>query len=72
MAVKTLTINGKEVSATEKQTLLDVARDNGIDIPTLCHMDGIEDIGACRLCVVEVAGSNKLLPACATKVTEGM
>jgi len=72
MAVNTLTINGKEVSATEGQTVLEVARENGIKIPTLCHMDGIGDIGACRLCLVEVEGSPKLFAACVTKVTEGM
>ena len=48
------------------------ATDAGIDIPTLCHLDGLGDVGACRLCLVEVAGTNKLLPACVTKVAEGM
>ena len=72
MAVKTLTINGKDVSAPEEQTILEVARDNGVEIPTLCHLEGISDIGACRLCVVEIAGSNKLQAACVTTVAEGM
>jgi bidirectional [NiFe] hydrogenase diaphorase subunit len=72
MAVKTLTINGKEVSAADDQTLLQVAKDNGIAIPTLCHLDGVSDVGACRLCVVEVQGSNKLQASCVTAVTEGM
>ena len=70
--VKTLTIDGKEVCAAEHQTILEVARENGIDIPTLCHFDGLKGIGACRLCVVEVKGSNKLLPACVTQAQEGM
>jgi bidirectional [NiFe] hydrogenase diaphorase subunit len=70
--VKTLTIDGKEVCAAEDQTILEVARENGIDIPTLCHFDGLNEIGACRLCVVEVKGSNKLLPACFTQAQEGM
>ena len=62
-------IDGKPVSAGQDQTLLDVARENGIEIPTLCHLDGLSDVGACRLCLVEVEGSAKLLPACATKAT---
>ena len=70
--VKTLVIDGKEVSARAGQTILEVARENGIDIPTLCHLDGLNDVGACRLCVVEVKGNNKLFPACVTSVFEGM
>jgi bidirectional [NiFe] hydrogenase diaphorase subunit len=72
MAVKTLTINGKEISAAEDATVLQAATEAGIKIPTLCHMDGVYDVGACRLCLVEVAGTPKLLPACTTKVGEGM
>jgi bidirectional [NiFe] hydrogenase diaphorase subunit len=72
MAVKTLTIDGKSVSADESESVLQVATDAGIHIPTLCHLEGLSDIGACRLCIVEVAGTNKLLPACTTKVAEGM
>jgi bidirectional [NiFe] hydrogenase diaphorase subunit len=72
MAVSTLTIDGREVSAHEEQTLLDVARENGINIPTLCHLDGVGDIGACRLCLVEIEGSPKLQAACVTKPVEGM
>jgi bidirectional [NiFe] hydrogenase diaphorase subunit len=72
MAVKTLTIDGKSVTADESESILEVATDAGIHIPTLCHLEGLSDIGACRLCIVEVAGANKLLPACATKVAEGM
>jgi len=72
MAVKTLTIDGKLVSAREEQTVLDAARDAGIDIPTLCHLEGVHDAGACRLCLVEVKGANRLLPACVLKVAEDM
>ena len=72
MAVKTLTIDGKLVSAREDETLLDAARGAGIRIPTLCHLDGLSEAGACRLCLVEVAGSGKLQPACVTRVREGM
>jgi bidirectional [NiFe] hydrogenase diaphorase subunit len=72
MTVKTLTINGQAVSAREDETILEVAREAGIPLPTLCHLDGLSDIGACRLCLVEVAGSTKLQPACTTRVAEGM
>src|SRR5215467_12526790 len=72
MAAKTLTIDGKQVSADESATILEAATDAAIKIPTLCHLEGVYDVGACRLCLVEVAGINKLLPACTTKVSEGM
>src|SRR6516165_8174727 len=72
MAAKILTIDGKEVSADESATILEAATDAGISIPTLCHLDGVYDVGACRLCLVEVAGTPKLLPACTTQVSEGM
>jgi bidirectional [NiFe] hydrogenase diaphorase subunit len=72
MAAKTLTIDGKLVSAAEGQSLLDAARDAGIPIPTLCHLDGVGDVGACRLCMVEIEGSAKLQPACIAQVAEGM
>ncbi len=72
MTVKTLQIDGKPVSAGVDQSLLDVARENGVELPTLCHLDGLGDVGACRLCLVEVKGSSKLLPACTTEAVEGM
>ncbi|HTX77675.1 MAG TPA: 2Fe-2S iron-sulfur cluster-binding protein, partial [Terracidiphilus sp.] len=70
--VKTLTIDDQEVSARRGQTVLEVAIENGIEIPTLCHLEGLHDVGACRLCLVEIKGSNKLQPACVTQVFEGM
>jgi bidirectional [NiFe] hydrogenase diaphorase subunit len=72
MTVKTLLLDGKPVSAAEGQSLLDLCRENGVRLPTLCHLDGLGDVGACRLCLVEVKGSNKLLPACTTQAQEGM
>lgn len=72
MAVKTLTIDGKPVSAEEDETILEAATDAGIKIPTLCHLDGLGDVGACRMCITEIAGSSKLQPACVTKIAEGM
>jgi bidirectional [NiFe] hydrogenase diaphorase subunit len=70
--VRTLTIDGKDVGAREDETILEVARENGIWIPTLCQLDGLSTVGACRLCIVDVKGSSKLLPACVTRVEEGM
>jgi len=70
--VKTLIIDEREVSARAGQTILAVAQENEIRIPTLCHLDGLSDAGACRLCLVEIKGSNKLLPACVATVQEGM
>jgi bidirectional [NiFe] hydrogenase diaphorase subunit len=72
MAVITLTIDEVTVSAKEGESLLEAIRDAGIDIPTLCHLDGLSERGGCRLCLVDVAGSRRLLPACTTQVKEGM
>jgi bidirectional [NiFe] hydrogenase diaphorase subunit len=70
--VKTLFIDDRNVSARAGQTILEVAKENGITIPTLCHLEGLSDVGACRICVVEIKGSNKLFPACVTSIYEGM
>jgi bidirectional [NiFe] hydrogenase diaphorase subunit len=72
MPVITLTIDGQLITSPSDQTILAAAREQGIKIPTLCHLDGVGDVGACRLCLVEVADSGKLLPSCMTAVAEGM
>lgn len=72
MAARTLTIDGRLVSARAGESILEAARDAGIHIPTLCYLEGLSEVGACRLCLVEVTGSNRLLPACLTPVSEGM
>jgi bidirectional [NiFe] hydrogenase diaphorase subunit len=54
------------------ETIFSVAWDNGIRIPRLCHVGGLQDIGACRLCLVEIEGQRKLQAACLTKIEEGM
>lgn len=72
MSVKTLTIDGKDIAIEEGATLLQAAQEAGIPIPRLCYLEGVSSVGACRLCLVEVTGINKLLPACVTKVEEGM
>jgi bidirectional [NiFe] hydrogenase diaphorase subunit len=71
-AVHTLRIDGADVAANDGQTILTVATENGIDIPTMCHLDGLSDVGSCRLCIVELAGTDQLTPACTTVVAEGM
>lgn len=70
--VVTLKIDEHEVSGREDETILEVARENNIHIPTLCHLEGLSNVGACRLCLVEISGSNKLIPACVVRVSEGM
>ncbi len=68
----TLKMNGIEISVPEGTTILKAAQSNGIVIPTLCYLDGLTSYAGCRLCLVEVTGSPKLFPACATPVSQGM
>jgi predicted molibdopterin-dependent oxidoreductase YjgC len=68
----TLTINGRPLTAAPDQTILDAARAAGIDIPTLCWYPTLPIVGNCRICLVSVEGQPKLMPACATTVTDGM
>ncbi len=70
--IKTLKIDGRDVSARQNETILEVARENGIFIPTLCTLKGLSNVGACRLCLVEVKGTARLQPACVTRVEEAM
>ncbi len=72
MAVVTLTINDEMFSARRGQSLLDVIREQGIYLPTLCQMEGLTDRGGCRLCLVEIAGNRNLQAACVTDVKDGM
>ncbi len=67
-----LTMNDTPVSGRAGQTILEVARENGIDIPTLCYLEDLPPVGACRLCVVEVEGSRTLVGSCHTPIAEGM
>ncbi|MFH1646530.1 MAG: 2Fe-2S iron-sulfur cluster-binding protein [Chloroflexota bacterium] len=67
-----LTLNGAPVSAPQGMTILEVARENGIDIPTMCYLKDLAPSGSCRLCVVEVEGSRTLVGSCHTPVTPGM
>jgi bidirectional [NiFe] hydrogenase diaphorase subunit len=65
-------IEGELVPTREGKTILEAAREAGRTIPTLCHLDGLRDVGACRLCIVEVGGSGRLAPACTTPVQDGL
>ncbi len=67
-----LKINGQDVSVPEGSTILDAAREVGINIPTLCYLKDINEIGACRMCLVEVKGARGLQAACVYPVTEGL
>ena len=68
----TCTINGQEVTAPAGTTILEAARLAGIRIPTLCYLKGINEIAACRMCVVEVTRARTLMAACTTQITPGM
>lgn len=65
-------IDDELVTAREGQTILEAARANGKQIPTLCYLKGLSAVGACRVCMVELAGTERLLPACTTPMQEGM
>lgn len=65
-------IDGELIQATDDMTVLDAAQSAGKYIPALCHMKGLSAVGACRLCVVELAGVGRLLPACTTPAADGM
>ncbi len=68
----TLTINGKQVKGKEGDTVLEVCQANGIDVPTLCHLDGLSDVGACRMCVVEIEKERRPVPACTYPARDGL
>ncbi|MBI5825001.1 MAG: (2Fe-2S)-binding protein [Chloroflexi bacterium] len=68
----TLTIDGKELTIEDGKTLLDAARENGIDIPTICFHEATTANALCRICVVEVEGQRALQPACIVKAATSM
>lgn len=67
-----VTIDGKQITTQEGKTVLEVAREAGINIPTLCHHPALEDVGACRLCLIEVEGRRGLSASCVFPVFDGM
>lgn len=72
MNMVNLKINGIPVTVPENYTILEAAREIGIEIPTLCYMRKMNEIGACRICVVEVKGARSLVASCVYPVSEGM
>ncbi|HUO17536.1 MAG TPA: bidirectional hydrogenase complex protein HoxU [Verrucomicrobiae bacterium] len=72
MSVKTLEIDGKMVTGMSGDSIFTVAWEHGIHIPRLCHIGGLSDVGACRLCLVEVQGQKNLQASCLMTVEEGM
>lgn len=70
--ILTFKINDRDVSSREDETILSVARQNNIAIPTLCHLDGLSPYGGCRLCIVEIKNTGRLVPACITLPQEGI
>lgn len=67
-----LTIDGRKISVEENTTIMEAARQNGIRIPSLCYLKGINEIAACRVCVVELEGKNRLITSCNNVAEEGM
>jgi bidirectional [NiFe] hydrogenase diaphorase subunit len=69
-----ITIDGKQMDVVEGETILEVTRRMGIEIPTLCHHDALESVGACRLCVVEVSrnGWKDIVTSCQYPVEDGL
>ncbi len=67
-----LNINGKQVKGQEGDTVLEVCQANGIDVPTLCHFDGLTDVGACRLCAVEIEKERRPVPSCRYPARHGL
>jgi bidirectional [NiFe] hydrogenase diaphorase subunit len=65
-------IDGEVIAASADQSVLQAARENGKDIPSLCYMEGLSTQGSCRLCMVEISGVKRLQPACTTPVQEGL
>ncbi|NEQ97411.1 MAG: bidirectional hydrogenase complex protein HoxU [Cyanothece sp. SIO2G6] len=72
MSVVTLKIDGVDVAIAAGSSVMQAAQEASVEIPRLCYLEGLSTVGSCRLCVVEIAGINKLLPACTTEVREGM
>ena len=70
--VITVTIDGQLCSAAAGKTILEVARENGIDIPTLCQFEGLSNVGACRLCLVQINESPRLQPSCVVRAEDEM
>ena len=67
----TITIDGKQISVDENLSILEAAQEADVKIPTLCYLKDVNEVGACKMCVVEVEGSRHLVTSCNTKVKRG-
>ena len=67
-----VTLNGTPVSGSEGMTILELAEENGVEVPTLCYLSELTPTGACRICVVEVVGARTLVAACHTPIQPNM
>lgn len=67
-----MTVNNKEITAIKGETILTALRREGLDIPTLCHVEGLSPTGACRVCLVELENNHMLVPSCSSLVAENM
>ncbi len=72
MSEITLTINDKKVKGKEGDTVLEICQANDIDVPTLCHLEELSDVGACRMCVVEIERERRPVPACTYPARDGL
>ncbi|WP_026895551.1 NADH-dependent [FeFe] hydrogenase, group A6 [Clostridiisalibacter paucivorans] len=72
MNMVNITIDGQNIQVPQDYTVLEAARSAGIDIPTLCYLKDINEVGACRMCIVEVKGARRLEASCVLPVSEGM
>ena len=72
MDTVTITLNGREVSGSSGATILELARQIGISIPTLCHHPLLRNAGACRVCLVEEVKSGRVVASCVTPISDGM
>ena len=68
----TLTIDGKQVKGREGDTVLEICQANNIDVPTLCHLKWLTDVGACRMCIVEIERERRPVPACTYPARDGV
>ncbi len=72
MTIVSLTINDKKIRAQSGQSILQAAKEAGINIPVLCHHPALPPAGACRICLVEIEKQRSLQPACTFPVSEGL
>lgn len=72
MSEVTLTINGNKVKGQTGNTVLEICQANGVEVPTLCHLKGLSDVGACRMCLVEIEGERRPVPSCTYSAREGL